>query len=86
MFTYLIDSSGTKYEVVSVATAPFRKSDIKNFGLSVLCSLDKQIQFQPSVWAKDAEDEARCTDALESHIKSIKSNMRQCLVFGRPRA
>ena len=40
--------------------------------------MDKQIQFQPSVWAKDAEDEARCTDALESHIKSIKSNMRQC--------
>ena len=32
--------------------------------------------YQPSVWAKDAEAEARCTD-MESHIKSIKSNMRQ---------
>ena len=75
MFTYLIDCSGTNYEVVSVATAPFRICNLKNFGLSELCSLDKQI-FQPSFWAKDAKAEVRCTD-MESHIKSIKSNIRQ---------
>ena len=56
-----------------MATAPFRKCDLKNFGLSELCSFDKQI-FQPSVWAKDARDEVKDTDMA---IKSVKSNLRQ---------
>ena len=68
ILVYRIDCSGTKFEVVSVATAPFRKCDLKNFGLSELCSFDKQI-FQPSVWAKDARDEVKDTDMA---IKSIK--------------